>query len=145
MLKKNTKKEFKVISCTLDDLVPKNHLLRKINSKIDFSFIYDKVNTLYSPTGRPSIDPVVLVKIILLASLYNIDSERKLLNEIQVNLAYRWFLGIDLDEKVPDRTSLSKNRNGRFRNSNLFQEIFDEIVRLCIGEGYHQQNADLQR
>jgi transposase len=134
MLKKNTKKEFKVISCTLDDLVPKNHLLRKINSKIDFSFIYDKVNNLYSPTGRPSIDPVVLVKIILLSSLYNIDSERKLLNEIQVNLAYRWFLGIDLDEKVPDRTSLSKNRNGRFRNSNLFQEIFDEIVRLCIKE-----------
>jgi transposase len=134
MLKKNIKKEFKVISSTLDDLVPKNHLLRKINNKIDFSFIYDKVNNLYSPTGRPSIDPVVLVKIILLASLYNIDSERKLLNEIQVNLAYRWFLGIDFDEKVPDRISLSKNRNERFRNSSLFQEIFDEIVRLCIKE-----------
>lgn len=134
MLKKNNRKEFRIINCTLDELVPENHLLRKINNKIDFSFIYDKVKKLYSSTGRPSIDPVVLVKILLLASLYNIDSERKLMEGIQVNLAYRWFLGIDLNEKIPDRTSLSKNRNGRFRNSNLFQEIFDEIVRRCIKE-----------
>jgi len=132
MLRKNTKKEFETRICNLDDLVPQNHLLRKISSTIDFSFIYDKVKNLYSSTGRPSIDPVVLVKIMLLAALYNINSERKLMEEIQVNLAYRWFLGIDLNEKIPDRTSLCKNRNGRFKNSNLFQEIFDTIVKLCL-------------
>ena len=132
MLRKNTKKEFETRICNLDDLVPQNHLLRKISRTIDFSFIYDKVKNLYSSTGRPSIDPVVLVKIMLLAALYNINSERKLMEEIQVNLAYRWFLGIDLNEKIPDRTSLCKNRNGRFKNSNLFQEIFDTIVKLCL-------------
>ena len=81
------------INIVLDNLVPKNHLVRKIESVIDFNFIYDKVKDLYSPLGKPSIDPVVLIKIVLIQYLFGIPSMRQTIREIEVNVAYRWFLG----------------------------------------------------
>jgi transposase len=119
----------------LDDLVPQDHLLRDIRKKVDFTFIYEKVQHLYSPFGRRSIDPVLLMKMLLIGYLFGIPSERKLEQEITVNLAYRWFLGLDLGETVPDHSTLSQNRRRRFKDSRIFQEIFDHIVLECITKG----------
>ncbi|MCQ6564121.1 IS1182 family transposase, partial [Paenibacillus mendelii] len=119
----------------LDDLVPQDHLLRDIRKKVDFTFIYEKVQHLYSPFGRRSIDPVLLMKMLLIGYLFGIPSERKLEQDITVNLAYRWFLGLDLTETVPDHSTLSQNRRRRFKDSQVFQEIFDHIVSECITKG----------
>lgn len=117
----------------LDELVPEDHLLRVIQKHIDFSFIREKVRPYYcEDNGRPSIDPVVLFKMIFIGYLYGIRSERQLEKEIQTNIAYRWFLGLSLTDRVPDHTTISWNRRTRFKNTDVFQEIFDEIVRLAI-------------
>ena len=112
--------ELKII---LDELVPKNHLVRKIESAIDFSFIYDKVKDLYSPIGKPSIDPVILIKIILIQYLFGIPSMRQTIREIEVNVAYRWFLG----EKILHFSTFNKNYERRFKNTDLFESIFKEF------------------
>lgn len=117
----------------LDELVPEDHLLRVIQKHVDFSFIREKVRQYYcEDNGRPAIDPVVLFKMIFIGYLYGIRSERQLEKEIQTNIAYRWFLGLSLTDRVPDHTTISWNRRTRFKNTNVFQEIFDEIVRLAI-------------
>ncbi|MGK5507382.1 transposase, partial [Brevibacillus formosus] len=136
-------KQHQFMFLNLDDLVPENHFLRIVRNKIDFSFIYEKVQHLYSPVGRRSVDPVLLMKMILIGYLYGIPSERKLEQEIQVNLAYRWFLGLDLVDTVPDHSTLSQNRRRRFKESHIFQEIFDHIVSECIRTGVNvNQNVD---
>lgn len=117
----------------IEELVPKNHLLRRVNKYIDFSFIREKVRPYYcADNGRPSIDPIVLFKMILIGYLYGIRSERQLELEIQTNIAYRWFLGLKLTDPVPDHSTISFNRHRRFQNTEIFQEIFDEIVLLAI-------------
>lgn len=117
----------------INDLVPKDHLLRKIDQYIDFSFIRDKVKDYYCPNnGRPSIDPLVLFKMIFIGYLFGIRSERQLEKEIKTNIAYRWFLGLNLTDPVPDHSTISFNRRRRFQDTEIFQEIFDEIVRLAI-------------
>lgn len=114
-------------------LVPRNHLLRLINENVDFSFIREKVRPFYSETkGRPSLDPVVLFKMMLIGYLYGIRSERQLEQEIFPNAAYRWFLGLSFSDSVPDHSTISWNRNKRFKNTTVFQEIFDEVVHLAI-------------
>ena len=119
--------EFEFVS--IEELVPEDHLLRKINRHIDFSFIHEKVRPYYcEDNGRPPIDPVVLFKMIFIGYLYGIRSERQLEQEIRTNVAYRWFLGLKLTDRVPDHTTISLNRCTRFKDSNIFQEIFDEIV-----------------
>lgn len=125
----------KMLCVTLESLMPEEHFLRDLDRLVDFDFIYEKVDALYSRTGRPSIDPVVIVKMMLLGYLYGIDSERRLEREVQVNLAFRWFLGIDLDEPVPDHSTISQLRRRKFNGTNLFEEIFDEVVRLCMARG----------
>jgi transposase len=126
-------KQNQLMYMNLDDLVPQDHLLRDI--RLDFTFIYEKVQHLYSPIGRRSIDPVLLMKMLLIGYLYGIPSERKLEQDIIVNLAYRWFLGLDLGESVADHSILSQNRRRRFKDSEVFQEIFDHIVSDCISKG----------
>lgn len=117
----------------IEDLVPQNHLLRRIDKHIDFSFIREKVRPYYcSDNGRPSIDPVVLFKMILIGYLYGIRSERQLELEIKTNIAYRWFLGLKLTDSVPDHSTISFNRHKRFQNTEIFQEVFEEIVLLAI-------------
>lgn len=130
MLGKDEEKQSQFMFVNLDEFVPQDHLLRTIKRSIDFSFIYDKVKDLYSPVGRGSVDPVLLVKMLLIGYWYGIASERKLEQEVKLNLAYRWFLGLDLAEAVPDHSTISQNRRRRFKNSPLFQEIFDSIGHL---------------
>lgn len=121
---------------TLESLVPADHLLRKIASAIDFEFIRDRVSHLYCPdNGRPALDPVVLFKLLFIGYLFGIRSERQLMREVQVNVAYRWFLDLRLTDKVPDASTLSANRRRRFADSNIYQEIFDEIVLQAMGQG----------
>ena len=128
--------QLKLHSITIEDLVPSNHFLRKLEAIVDFSFIYDEVRDLYCPNnGRPSIDPVVLIKYLLLGYLYGIASERRIEQEIQVNMAYRWFLGLDLDGQVPDHSTISQNRRRRFNGENLFRGLFERILRQCMGKG----------
>ena len=93
---------------SLNDLVPQNHLVRRLAEVLDFSWIRSATATLYSDTGRPSIDPEVVAKLLLLGYFYNIASERQLMRDVQVNLAYRWYLGYDLDEEIPDHSILSE-------------------------------------
>jgi len=117
----------------IEQLVPKGHLLRLINEHVDFTFITKKVSSFYSKSlGRPSLDPIRLFKMMLVGYLFGIRSERRLEQEIVLNVAYRWFLGLTFSDKVPDHSTISWNRNNRFKDSNVFQEIFDEVVRLAI-------------
>jgi len=119
----------------IEDLVPADHLLRQIDKHIKFGFIYDKMKGLYSEKGRPCLDVVLLFKMMLIGYLYGIRSERELERQIRVNVAYRWFLGLGLTDKVPDHSTISQNRRRRFTGSNIFQEVFDEIVRRAIEAG----------
>jgi len=108
-------------------------LLRYIDKYIDFSFIRERVRSYYSEThGRPSIDPVMLFKMLFIGYLFGIRSERQLEQEINLNVGYRWFLGIGLSKKAPDHSTISWNRKYRFKDTTIFQDIFDEIVRLAI-------------
>ncbi|QGQ43894.1 IS1182 family transposase [Metabacillus sediminilitoris] len=119
----------------LNSFVPSDHVLRIIQEKIDFSFIYKKMEKYYSKVGRKSLDPVLLFKMILIGYLFNIDSERQLEKEVILNLAYRWFLGLDLTDPVPDHSVFSQNRRRRFKDGKVFQEIFDHIIQLCVDKG----------
>jgi len=118
---------------SIEELVPKDHLLRKIDKVIDFGFIRDRVKALYcADNGRPAIDPVVLFKMLFIGYLYGTRSERQLVRDIQVNVAYRWFLGFGLTDKIPDASTISQNRRRRFSESTIYQEIFDEMVLQAI-------------
>jgi len=113
----------------INELVPRDHLVRKVDRAIDFSFIRGKVAPLYcADNGRPAIDPELLFKMLFLGYLFGIRSERQLVREVQVNVAYRWFLGLGLCDKIPDASTFSQNRRRRFSDSEIYQEIFDEIV-----------------
>ena len=135
MLKRAESKQMKMSFVTLEELMPQEHFLRDLDRLVDFDFIYDKVADLYSNTGRPSIDPVVMIKMLLIGYIYGIDSERKLEQDITVNIAYRWFLGIDFDERVPDHSTISQLRRRKFDGTTIFRDVFDEIVRKCIEAG----------
>lgn len=133
MLRSSKEKQTAYEFVSLEDLVPQDHMLRKIDKYIDFSFILDKVRPLYCENnGRPSIDPLVLFKMIFLGYFYGIRSERRLEQEIQTNMAYRWFLGLGLTDRVPDHSTISWNRRKRFNDTTIFQDIFDEIVLQAI-------------
>jgi transposase len=114
---------------SVDDLVPADHLVRKIDAAIDFSFIYAQVEDLYSPVGRPSIDPVVLIKMTFIQYLFGIRSMRQTINEIETNAAYRWFLGFSFQDKVPHFSTFGKNYERRFKDTDLFEQIFYRILR----------------
>lgn len=118
---------------SVDMLVPQDHLLRIIDENVDFSFITEMTRSYYHGIlGRPPIHPIRLFKMMLIGYLYGIHSERQLEQEIKTNVAYRWFLGLGLTDAVPDHSTISYNRNVRFKGSTIFQDIFDEVVRLAI-------------
>ena len=122
-------KKTQIQMISLDQLVPEDHILRKIDRYIDFSFIYDLVEDKYSAeTGRPSIDPVTLIKIPLIQYLYGIKSMRQTIKEIEVNMAYRWFLGLELYDPVPHFSTFGKNYTRRFKDTDLFEQIFRHIL-----------------
>ena len=116
----------------MDDMVPQNHLLRMIDKAIDWNFIYDLVQEKYSSdNGRPSLDPVMLIKIPFIQYLYGIRSMRQTITEIEVNVAYRWFLGLDMLDKVPHFSTFGKNYTRRFKDTDLFEQIFSYILEQC--------------
>src|SRR3981081_1437959 len=122
----------------LEDQVPETHLLRLIEKHISFAFVREKLKDSYSETGRPSIDPELLLRILLIGYLYGITSERKLVEELRMHLAWRWFTGLGFDQEIPHHSTFSKNRHGRFQESKLFEQLFEEIVRQCVGAGLVQ-------
>jgi transposase len=119
----------------LEDQVPENHLLRLIDIHIDFSFVREQLKDSYSDTGRPSIDPELLLRIVLIGYLYGISSERKLVEELRMHLAWRWFTGLGFDQEIPHHSTFSKNRHGRFQESKLFEQMFERIVAQCLEVG----------
>ena len=123
-------------SFSLDAAVPRNHVVRRLAAAVDFSFVYGLVRRYYSHTGQPSVDPVVLFKLSLLGYLFNITSERRLCEEASLNLAWRWFLGYELDEPIPDHSVLSKARR-RF-GPVVYERFFRRIVELCEAGGLVQ-------
>jgi transposase len=119
----------------LEDQIPEDHLLRLIDRHVDLSFVREWLKSFYSSTGRPSIDPEVLLRLLLVGYLYGLTSERRLLEEVKMHLAYRWFTRLGFDQEIPDHSTFSKNRHGRFRQSGVFREVFEEIVRRCLEAG----------
>ena len=119
----------------LEDQIPESHLLRLIDRHISFDFVREKLKDSYSETGRPSIDPELLLRILLIGYLYGVTSERKLIEELRMHLAWRWFTGLAFDQEIPHHSTFSKNRHGRFEESNVFQQLFEEIVNHCTEEG----------
>jgi len=135
MMGQQPREECLFYSFRLEDQIPETHLLRLIDRHVDFSFVRDRLQPFYSPTGRPSIDPEVLLRLLLVGYLYGISSERRLLEEVRMHLAYRWFTRLGLDQEAPDHSTFSKNRHGRFRQAGVFREVFEEIVRRCMAAG----------
>ena len=117
----------------LDSLVPEDHFLKKLEKLVSFDFVRELTKDYYSHTGKPSIDPVVLVKMLLVGYLFDIRSERRLVEEISLNLAYRWYIGYDLDEEIPNHSIFSKARK-RF-GKGVFSKIFEKILKTAIGYG----------
>ena len=138
MLHKNNKNNTEQVQMvSIEQLVPKNHILRKIDKYIDFNFIYDLVEDKYSQTtGRPSIDPVVLIKLVILQYFFNINSMRQTIREVEVNIAYRWFLGLDFYDKVPHFSTFGKNYERRFKNTDIFNQIFENILQQAMSYGF---------
>ena len=130
MMGKSYRGESLFYTFRLDDYIPKNHLLRVIHEYVDLSFVRERLASSYSHTGRPSIDPEVLLRILLIGYFYGITSERRLVEEIGMHLAYRWFTGLDFNQTIPDHSTFSKNRHKRFKESGIFRDLFDEIVKF---------------
>lgn len=136
MLTRTENKQIKFHMVTIEDLVPEDHFVRKLDRVVDFSFIYEEISGYYCENnGRPCVDPVILIKYLLIGFLFGIESERRIEQEIQVNMAYRWFLGLDLDERVPDHSTISQNRRRRFQGEGVFRRLFERIVRQCMEKG----------
>lgn len=119
----------------LEDHVPSGHLLRSIDRFVDLFDMRSYLRPFYSDIGRPSIDPELMIRMLLIGYIMGIRSERRLCEEVHVNLAYRWFCRLDLGDPVPDQSTFSKNRHGRFRESDLFRHMFEGVVARCIQEG----------
>src|ERR1700690_1561689 len=120
---------------SLDRHVPADHLLRSIDRFVELSKVREELAPFYSAIGRPSIDPELLIRMLLVGYCYGIRSERRLCEEVPLNLAYRWFCRLGLDGAVPDHSTFSKNRHGRFRDSDAFRHVFETVVSRCIAEG----------
>jgi transposase len=135
--KEAPKKREQVQFFCMEDIVPKDHLLRKVEAVMDWSFIYPLVEDKYSSdNGRPSVDPVILIKMAVIQYMFGIRSMRQAVKEIEVNNAYRWFLGIDLSDPVPHFTTFGKNYQRRFAGTDLFEQIFSRVLEQCLNKGY---------
>jgi transposase len=133
MMTKREKMQNSIELVNIENLVPENHLVRKLDKYIDFKFIYKLVEPYYChDNGRASIDPVILFKITFLSYIFGIRSIRQTIKEIQVNMAYRWFLGLNITDPVPHFSTISKNYVRRFKDTNVFEEIFNEIVHQAL-------------
>src|SRR6476469_7317473 len=119
----------------LEEHVPAGYLLRIVDRFVDLSELRRHLAGFYSSTGRPSVDPELMIRMLLVGYCFGIRSERRLCEEVHLNLAYRWFCGLGLDGEVPDHSTCSKNRHGRFRDSDLLRLLCDTVLQRCIDEG----------
>jgi len=120
---------------SLDRHVPGDHLVRSIDRFVDLSEVRRELAPFYSSIGRPSVDPELMIRMLIVGYCLGIRSERRLCEEVHLNLAYRWFCRLGLDGDVPDHSTFSKNRHGRFRDSDLLRKVFETVVRRCMVEG----------
>jgi transposase len=122
-------------SFNLDDHIPSDHLLRGVDQFLDLGDLHQHLAPFYSHTGRPSIDPHLLIRMLIVGYCFGIRSERQLCEEVHLNLAYRWFCRLGLEDQVPDHSTFSKNRHGRFRDSNTLRFVFEQVLERCVREG----------
>ena len=120
---------------SLDARVPSDHLLRSIDRFVELSELRRELAPFYSTIGRPSIDPELMIRMLIIGYCFGIRSERRLCEEVHLNLAYRWFCRLGLDGDVPNHSTFSKNRHGRFRDSDLLRRVFETVLQRCIREG----------
>ena len=118
----------------LTDYVPEDHLLRQIDRVLDLKGLRSHLAPFYSHTGRPSIDPELMIRMLIIGYCFGIRSERRLCEEVQLNLAYRWFCRLSIEDKVPDHSTFSKARHGRFRESDVLRFVFEQVLERCIQE-----------
>jgi transposase len=119
----------------LDEAVPDDHLVRKIDAVLDLSWVYAELAPHYPTLGRPSIDPVLMIRMLIIGYVFGLRSERLLCREVQVNFAYRWFCRLGIEHKIPDHSAFSRARNERFRDSGIFRQVFERVVEACIAAG----------
>jgi transposase len=119
----------------LEEAVPRDHLVRAVAGVLDLSWVHTELAPRYSHLGRPSIDPVLMIRMMILGYVFAIRSERALCREVQVNLAYRWFCGLGIEDKIPDHSVFSRARNERFREHDIFRHVFERVVGACIAAG----------
>jgi transposase len=122
-------------SFSLDEAVPDDHWVRAIATVLDLSWVHGELAAYYSPLGRPSIDPALMIRMLIVGYVFAIRSERALCREVQVNLAYRWFCGLSIEDRLPDHSAFSRARNERFRDSDIFRSVFERVVEACIAAG----------
>jgi transposase len=122
-------------SFCLEEVVPNDHLVRSIAAVLDLSWVYGQLAPHYPKVGRPSIDPVLMLRMLIIGYVFAIRSERALCRDVQVNLAYRWLCGLSIEDKVPDHSVFSRVRNERFRDSDVFRRVFEHVVETCIAAG----------
>jgi transposase len=120
---------------SLEEVVPEDHQVRRIAKVLDLSWVHAELVTHYSRLGRPSIDPVLMIRMLIVGYVFAIRSERALCREVQVNLAYRWFCGLGIEDKIPDHSVFSRARNERFRDHDIFRHVFERVVGACIAAG----------
>jgi transposase len=122
-------------SFCLDEAVPDDHAVRAIAAVLDLSWVHGELAPYYSLLGRPSIDPALVIRMLIVGYVFAIRSERALCREVQVNLAYRWFCGLSIEDRLPDHSAFSRARNERFRDSDIFRRVFERVVEACIAAG----------
>src|SRR5690242_739277 len=119
----------------LNEVVPADHLARQLDALLDLSWVHKELAPYYSHTGRPSIDPVLMIRMLIVGYAFAIRSERRLCSEVQVNLAYRWFCKLGIEDKIPDHSVFSRARHERFRESDALRRLFEGVVSMCIVSG----------
>jgi len=136
MMRQRNGVQTSMFTTSLEDVVPCDHFLRRLDKAINFDFIYNELKPYYcADNGKYSTDPVIIVKSLLIGFLYGIDSERRLEQELTYNVAYRWFLGLSFDERVPDHSTISQLRRRKFNDADLFRKLFAHVLGLCVDAG----------
>src|SRR6202167_671123 len=122
-------------SFNLEEVVPDDHMVRAVARVLDLSWVRAELAPHYSLIGRPSVDPVLTIRMLIIGYVFAIRSERALCREVQLNLAYRWFCGLGIEDKMPDHSAFSRARNERFRDSDIFRRVFERVVCACMAAG----------